>query len=102
MSWGSTERVRKLGGEKIDFVTYVKGKRSEEPDDAFYKESFSEDGVSYLYELADRSICLNLTKEVDGQKSLSCRQITRRREGGRQTQIGSLVQIRYPRRSPSR
>ncbi|CAG4929244.1 putative transposase [Acidithrix sp. C25] len=72
---------------KIDFVTYVKNKRTKEPDDAFFEESFSEDGVSYLYELADRSICLNLTKEVDGQKTLSCRQITRRREGGRQTQI---------------
>nr|WP_052607065.1 hypothetical protein [Acidithrix ferrooxidans] len=72
---------------KIDFVTYVKNKRTKEPDDAFFEESFIEDGVSYLYELADRGICLNLTKEVDGQKTLSCRQITRRREGGRQTQI---------------
>ena len=76
-----------LVGEKIDFLTYVKGKRKEEPESAFHKQSFIEDGTEYFYELADRIIYLKLTKEVDDSKTLSCRQITRRRPDGRQTQI---------------
>jgi transposase-like protein len=74
-------------GEKIDFLTYVKGKRSEEPESAFCEQSFIENGVKYSYELADRIIYLKLTKEVDDSKTLRCRQITRRRTDGRQTQI---------------
>ncbi len=71
----------------IDFLTYRKGKTKKEPAGAFCEQSFIEDGIEHTYDLADRGIRLKLTKKVKCAKTLHCRQVTRRRAGGRQTQI---------------
>ena len=71
----------------IDFLTYRKGKVKKEPAGVFFEQNFVEDGVEHTYDLADRGIRLKLTKKVNGNKTIRCRQVTRRRAGGRQTQI---------------
>jgi hypothetical protein len=71
----------------IHFLTYRKGKTKKEPAASFVAQTFVEDGVEHSYDLADRGIRLKLTKKVNGAKTIRCRQVTRRRPGGRQTQI---------------
>jgi len=71
----------------IDFLTYRKGKTKKEPAASFVERTFVEDGVEHSYDLSDRGIRLKLTKRVNGAKTIRCRQVTRRRAGGRQTQI---------------
>jgi transposase-like protein len=71
----------------IDFLTYRKGKTKKEPAGSFSEQTFVEDGVEHSYDLAERGIRLKLSKKVNGAKTIRCRQVTRRRAGGRQTQI---------------
>lgn len=71
----------------IDFLTYRKGKTRKEPASSFGEQIFVEDGVEHSYDLADRGIRLKLSKKLNGATTIRCRQVTRRRAGGRQTQI---------------
>ncbi len=71
----------------IDFLTYRKGKTHREPAKSFSEKTFTENGVEHSYDLSDRGIRLKLSKRINGVKTIRCRQVTRRRAGGRQTQI---------------
>jgi hypothetical protein len=71
----------------IDFLTYRKGKTKKEPVASFSEQCFTEDGLEHSYDLGDRGIRLKLSKKVNGATTIRCRQVTRRRAGGRQTQI---------------
>ena len=71
----------------INFLTYRKGKTLQEPASSFSEQTFIEEGIEHSYDLADRGICLKLSKRINGAKTIRCRQVTRHRAGDRQTQI---------------
>jgi len=83
----SPDLFAQMVAEGIDFLTYRKGKTKNEPARSFFEQCFTEDGVEHSYDLAERTVRLKLSKKVNGTKTLGCRQVTRRRAGGRQTQI---------------
>ena len=83
----SPDLFAEMGAEGIDFLTYRKGKTHKEPAKSFSEQTFIEDGVEHSYDLSDRGIRLKLSKRTNSAKTLRCRQVTRRRAGGRQTQI---------------
>jgi transposase len=70
----------------FDILTYRKGVKTPEPDDAFTVHTFTDRlGRTQSYELADRRI--TITYGDGGNDSFECRQITRRSPNGHQTQI---------------
>lgn len=74
-----------LDGAGFDVLTYRKGVKTPEPDDAFTVRTFTDPaGRVHVYELADRPITLTCDA---GRTTLPCRQITRRTGDGHQTQI---------------
>ncbi len=83
----SPKLFAELGAAGFDFLTYRKGGKTPEPDDAFAEHTLVDDrGVTHTYWLADRQV--SLTYQDDGrERALTCRQITRRSANGHQTQI---------------
>jgi transposase-like protein len=72
----------------FDFMTYRKGKVPNEPARAFSEQRYqADDGVTYVYDLADRRVRLRLKKKHNARKTLSVRQVVRRTDNGHQTQI---------------
>ncbi len=64
----------------FDFLTYRKGKVRREPGRAFAMQSLVADGKTYEYELADRRTRLRLPARKGWPKTLTVRQVTRRRD----------------------
>jgi transposase len=64
----------------FDFLTYRKGKVRREPERAFAKQSLVADGRTHEYELADRRTRLRLPHRKGWPKTLTVRQVTRRRD----------------------
>ena len=72
----------------FDFMTYRKAKVPNEPARAFCEQRYqADDGVTYLYDLADRRVRLRLKKKHNARKTLGVRQVVRRTDNGHQTQI---------------
>jgi hypothetical protein len=71
----------------FDFLIYSNSRAELESSQSFSTQSYVEDSVVHAYDLTDREIHLNLSKKIDGDKTLTCRQVTRCRESGRQTQV---------------
>jgi transposase-like protein len=71
----------------FDILTYRKGDKTPEPDEAFTEHALTDDrGVEHRYELADRRVELTYGRR-GGERRLACRQITRRSPNGHQTQV---------------
>ncbi|HZW44063.1 MAG TPA: helix-turn-helix domain-containing protein [Dermatophilaceae bacterium] len=69
----------------FDVLTYRKGPKPVEPASAFTEHTFTDAaGREHRYELADRRVRISYD---GGRRRFACRQITRRRPGGHQTQI---------------
>ena len=83
----SPKLFAQLDAAGFDILTYRKGKKTPEPDDAFREYTVVDDrGVEHVYDLADRKVALTYTD--DGcQRTFELRQITRRSRNGHQTQI---------------
>jgi transposase len=64
----------------FDFLTYRKATVSWEPARAFAKQSLVADGKAHEYELADRRTRLRLPARKGWPKTLTVRQVTRRRD----------------------
>ncbi|MGH8897389.1 MAG: putative transposase [Egibacteraceae bacterium] len=83
----SPKLFAQLDAAGFDILTYRKGAKTPEPDDAFRECKLTDDrGREHAYHLADRNVVLTYTDD-GGQRTLECRQITRRSKNGHQTQI---------------
>ena len=83
----SPELFADMVAKGFDFLTYRKGKVKKEPKSAFSEHTFTEEGVEHAYDLAERNVRLRLPKKIDGRKTLTARQVTRRQKDGHQTTI---------------
>jgi hypothetical protein len=71
----------------FDVLTYRKGDKTAEPDEAFTDHTLTDGrGVEHRYQLADRRVELTYGQRGREQR-FACRQITRRSPNGHQTQI---------------
>ena len=64
----------------FDFITYRKRRVRREPARAFSRHSLVADGVTHVYELADRRTRLRLPARKGWPKTLTVRQVTRRQD----------------------
>jgi hypothetical protein len=72
----------------FDLLTYRKGRIRPEPVKAFRAHRHVDpDGAEHSYTLADRTVRLRLPRPVDGRKTVTVRQVTRRADNGHQTPI---------------
>jgi hypothetical protein len=83
----SPELFAEMVAKGFDFLTYRKGKVKKEPKNAFSEHTFTEEGIEHAYDLAERNVRLRLGKKIDGRKTLTARQVTRRQRDGHQTTI---------------
>ena len=83
----SPELFAEMVAKGFDFLTYRKGKVRKEPKSAFSEHTFTEEGIEHAYDLAERNVRLRLPKKIDGRKTLTARQVTRRQPDGHQTTI---------------
>jgi transposase len=83
----SPKLFAQLDADRFDILTYRKGAKTPEPDEAFRKYKLVDDrGREHIYHLADRQITLTYT-DGGAEQTFACRQITRRSRNGHQTQI---------------
>ncbi len=78
-SW-SPELFYEIVQAGFDFLTYRKGRVRREPGRAFAMQSLVADGKTHEYELADRRTRLRLPARKGWPKTLTVRQVTRRRD----------------------
>lgn len=83
----SPELFAEMAAKGLDFLTYRKGKVKKESKNAFSEHTFTEEGIEHAYDLAERNVRLRLGKKIDGRKTLTARQVTRRQRDGHQTTI---------------
>jgi len=81
----SPKLFARLDADGFDILTYRKAPLTPEPDEAFTEHTFTDPaGRVHRYLLADRAVTLAYD---GGRGELACRQITRRRKDGGQTQL---------------
>ena len=83
----SPQLFAEMNAAGFDFLTYRKGNKTNEPARSFTEQSFDDDGVVHTYDLAERNVRLRLPKKIDGRRTLTVRQVTRRQPDGHQTPI---------------
>ena len=76
----SPELFYEIVQARFDFLTYRKGRVRREPARAFSTQSLVADGKTHEYELADRRTRLRLPHRKGWPKTLTVRQVTRRRD----------------------
>ncbi len=78
----SPKLFAQLHAARFDVLTYRKGEKTPEPDDALGEHTLTDDrGVTHTYQLADRNVTLTYTEDGD-ERTLECRQITRKSPNG--------------------
>jgi len=83
----SPDLFKELVEAGFDFLTYKKGKSEPIGSSSFVTETFVENNINYTYELNDSIIKLSLSKKVNGNETLECRQVVRRSENGHQISV---------------